>query len=131
MTEPDKPMGKYLYGIIRASEPPQIQTRGIGELGSAVTTVSYMSLAAVISDSPIIVFENSRRNMMAHTLVLEEVMRDFTLLPVRFGTIAHSAEAIQEQLLHRRYDELNQLLGEMEGRVELGGSSFRIRVVEG
>ena len=124
MTEPDKPMGKYLYGIIRASEPPQIQTRGIGELGSAVTTVSYMSLAAVISDSPIIVFENSRRNMMAHTLVLEEVMRDFTLLPVRFGTIAHSAEAIQEQLLHRRYDELNQLLGEMDGRVELGLKAF-------
>ena len=83
-----------------------------------------MSLAAVISDSPVIVFDNSRRNMMAHTLVLEEVMRAFTLLPVRFGTIAHSAEAIQEQLLHRRYDELNQLLGEMEGRVELGLKAF-------
>lgn len=127
MTEqPDKQMGKYLYCIIRASEPPQFQTRGIGELGCAVNTVSYMRLAAVISDSPVVVYDNSRRNMMAHTLVLEEVMRgfNFTILPVRFGTMAPNAEVIQEQLLKRRYDELNQLLGEIEGRVELGLKTF-------
>jgi hypothetical protein len=56
--------------------------------------------------------------------VLEEVMRDFTLLPVRFGTVAPNAEAVQEQVLQRRYDELNQSLGEIEGRVELGLKAF-------
>jgi len=124
MPEPDKPMGKYLYCIIRTLEPCQFQTRGIGEMGCAVSTVSYMSLAAVISDSPVVVYDNSRRNMMAHTVVLEEVMRDFTLLPVRFGTVAPNAEAIQEQVLQRRYDELTQSLGEIEGRVELGLKAF-------
>ncbi len=124
MTELEKPMGKYLYCIIRTLEPRQFQTRGIGEMGSAVNTVNYMNLAAVVSDSANIVYDNSRRNMMAHTVVLEEVMRDFTVLPVRFSTLAPSAEAIQEQLLHRRYDELNQLLGEMEGRIELGLKAF-------
>ena len=124
MPEPEKPMGKYLYCIIRTLEPRQFQTRGIGEMGCAVSMVSYMSLAAVVSDSPVVVYDNSRRNMMAHTVVLEEVMRDFTLLPVRFGTVAPNAEAIQAQVLQRRYGELTQSLGEMEGRVEMGLKAF-------
>ena len=37
MTEPDKPMGKYLYCIIRASELPQFQTRGMASWGARST----------------------------------------------------------------------------------------------
>ena len=124
MLEPETPIGKYMYCIIRSSEPRQFTTLGIGERGDIVHTVHFMSLAAVVSDSPIVEYETSRRNMMAHTLVLEEVMREFTILPVRFGTVAPSAEAIQEQVLKRRYGELNGLLAEMEGRVELGLKAF-------
>jgi len=56
--------------------------------------------------------------------VLEEVMREFTILPVRFGTVAPSAEAIQEKVLKRRFGEFHGLLQEMEGRVELGLKAF-------
>ena len=124
MPEPETPMGKYMYCIIRCPEPRQFTTRGIGERGDIVQTVHFEDLAAVVSDSPIMEYENSRRNMMAHTLVLEEVMRDFTILPVRFSTVAPSAEAIQEKVLKRRYGEFNGLLAEMEGRVELGLKAF-------
>jgi hypothetical protein len=113
-----------MYCIIRCPEPRQFTTRGIGERGDVVHTVSFMSLAAVVSDSPVIEYDSSRRNMMAHTLVLEEVMREFTILPVRFGTVAPGVEAIQEKVLKRRYGELNGLLNEMEGRVELGLKAF-------
>jgi len=124
MPEPKTPTGKYMYCIIRSPEPRQFATRGIGERGDIVHTVPFMNLAAVVSDSPTVEYESSRRNMMAHTLVLEEVMRDFTLLPVRFGTVAPSAEAIQEKVLKRRFGEFNGLLTEMEGRVELGLKAF-------
>jgi hypothetical protein len=113
-----------MYCVIRCPEPRQFTTRGIGERGDVVHTVSFMSLAAVVSDSPVIEYDSSRRNMMAHTLVLEEVMREFTILPVRFGTVAPGVEAIQEKVLKRRYGELNGLLNEMEGRVELGLKAF-------
>ena len=119
MSEPES-MGKYMYCVIRCREPRQFATLGIGERGDIVHTVSHEDLAAVVSDSPIIEYESSRRNMMAHTLVLEEVMRDFAILPIRFGTIAPSSEAIQGQVLKRRYEEMNNLLDEMEGRKELG-----------
>jgi hypothetical protein len=124
MPEPKTPLGKYMYCIIRSPEPRQFATLGIGERGDIVHTAPFMNLAAVVSDSPTVEYESSRRNMMAHTLVLEEVMREFTILPVRFSTVAPSAEAIQEKVLKRRFGEFNGLLTEMEGRVELGLKAF-------
>src|SRR5215831_16375108 len=64
----------YLYAIIACPEPREFMARGIGERGDVVRTVNYRRLAAVVSNSPDIEYESSRRNMMAHTLVLEEVM---------------------------------------------------------
>jgi len=123
MPEPETPEGKYVYCIIRSLEPRQFTTLGIGERGDIVHTVHFVSLAAVVSDSPIVEYESSRRNMMAHTRVLEEVMQEFTILPVRFGTVAPSAEAVQ-RVLKRRSSEFHDLLVEMEGRVELGLKAF-------
>lgn len=123
MPEPETPMGKYMYCIICCPEPRQFTTLGIGERGDIAHTVHFEDLAAVASDSPVIEYDSSRRNMMAHTLVLEEVMQEFTILPVRFGTVAPSAEAIQK-VLKRRYGEFHGLLQEMEGRVELGLKAF-------
>jgi len=125
MPEPETPVGKYMYCIIRSPEPREFKTRGIGERSDIVHTIHFRDLAAVVSDSPVVEYESSRRNMMAHTLVLEEVMREFTILPVRFDTVAPSgAEAIQEKVLKRRFGEFHGLLQGMEGRVELGLKAF-------
>ncbi len=124
MPESETPEGKYMYCIIRCSEPRQLTTLGIGEQGDIVHTVHFEDLAAVVSNSPVVEYDSSRRNMMAHTLVLEEAMQDFTILPVRFGTVAPSVEAVQERLLKRRFGEFHGLLQEMEGRVELGLKAF-------
>ena len=123
MPEPES-MGKYMYCVIRCPEPRQFATLGIGERGDIVHTVSLGDVSAVVSDSPIIEYENSRRNMMAHTHVLEEVMRDFSILPIRFGTVAPRIEAIQEYVLKRRLQEIDDLLREMDGRKELGLKAF-------
>ena len=124
MTEADVGEGKYLYAIIACPEPREFHVRGIGERGDLVHTINHRRLAAVVSDSPVIEYDNSRRNMMAHTLVLEEVMEDFDLLPVRFGTVSPDPAAIEASLLAPRYDEFTQLLGGMENRVELGLKAF-------
>jgi len=123
MSEPES-VGKYMYCIIRCREPRQFSKLGIGERGDIVHTIPHEDLAAVVSDSPVIDYEGNRRNMMAHTLVLEEVMRDFAILPIRFGTVAPNSEAIQEKVLKRRHEEMNDLLDEMEGRKELGLKAF-------
>lgn len=116
--------GKYLYAIIACPEACEFKARGIGERGDPVYTINHRRLAAVVSDSPMIEYDHSRRNMMAHASVLEEVMEDFDLLPVRFGTIAPDTMSVSERLLEERYEELTQLLGQIEGRVELGVKAF-------
>lgn len=115
----ETPEGKYVYCLIRNQEPREFSTLGIGERGDVVHTVHHQDLAAVVSDSPVKDYFRTRRNMMAHTVVLEEVMKEFTLLPVRFGTIAPSEKAICK-LVERRFDEFQALLNGMEGKVELG-----------
>lgn len=124
MPEPETRMGKYLYCVIRCPEPRQFINLGIGERGDVVHTIHFEDLAVVASDSPVVQYESRRRNMMAHTVVLEEAMQDFTILPVRFGTVAPSVEALQQKLLKQRYAELVHLLDAMEGRVELGVKAF-------
>lgn len=115
---------KYLYGIIKCREPREFKARGIGERGDTVHTIVHKGLAAVVSNSPVMEYDQSRRNMMAHTSVLEELMEEFTVLPVRFNTVAPEADAIEERLLVPRHDEFTQLLGQIEKRVELGLKAF-------
>ncbi|MDO8589345.1 MAG: GvpL/GvpF family gas vesicle protein [Armatimonadota bacterium] len=115
--------GMYMYCVIRCGRPRQFSTLGIGERGDIVYTVPFEDLAAVVSNSPIVEYEGRRRNFMAHAAVLEEVMREYAILPIRFGTVAPSSEAFQKAL-KRRGREFHALLDEMEGRKELGLRAF-------
>ena len=122
MAEP----GQYLYCIIRCQQERTFDEVGMGGDGSPVHTVCHKGLAAVVSDSSVKQYDSTRRNMMAHEKVLEMVMRDFTLLPVRFGTVADSSSPAQkiQKLLSSRFEEFQRLLDEMEGKVELGLKAF-------
>ncbi len=124
MKENEPAEGQYLYAIIACPEPREFKPRGIGERGDVIHTVNYRRLAAAVSTSPAVEYENSRRNMMAHTVVLEEIMAECDILPVRFGTVATSADAIENHLLAPRYEEFTALLEDMHGRIELGLKAF-------
>lgn len=116
--------GKYLYGIIRADQAHSFAARGMGERGDAVYTIIGNGLAAIVSNSPVIEYESSRRNMMTHTRVLEEVMQQHTVLPVRFGIVAPDTEAITRQLTGPRAQALHAALDQLEGKIELGLKAF-------
>ncbi len=115
---------QYVYGIIRCPDPRDFSTKGIGERGDVVHTINHRGLGVVLSDSGAKEYDNSRRNMMAHMLVLEEVMKEYSVLPVRFGTVAPTQNAVMNSVLVKRYDELVGLLDDMLGRVEMGLKAF-------
>ena len=89
-------------------------------------TVCYEGLAAVVSDSHTMKYETTRAHMTAHETVLESVMREFTLLPVRFGTVTEPDSALEDirLLLRERYQEFCSLLKEIDGKVELGLKAY-------
>jgi len=64
--------------------------------------------------------------MLAHEKVLEAVMREYTLLPVRFGTVTNPVSSTQDiqKLLASRYEEFMMLLEDMADKVELGLKAF-------
>ena len=90
--------GKYVYCVIQTDEPRDFGEIGIGEEDGRVYTVHHEDLAAVVSDTPIRIYDPTRDNVLAHELVNETVMREFTVIPMSFGTIFRTEEDIVELL---------------------------------
>lgn len=111
--------GKYVYCIIGTDEARNFGPIGIGGRGDEVTTVSYQDLSAVVSNASMARYVANRDNMVAHERVIEEVMKDYTVLPVRFCTIAAGVEEVRS-LLRKRSLELKNLLKDMDNKIELG-----------
>lgn len=123
--------GKYIYCITGASEERSFGPLGVGGRGDEVYSLCYRDIAAVISSSPVIKHQINRENTIAHQRVMEEVMKDYVILPVRFSTVAESRkkkgvvvatdeQRIVNQVLEKRYDEFQELLAEMSDKKELG-----------
>ncbi len=115
--------GKYLYCVINESQERNYGPIGIGDRADEVHTLCFRDLACVISSTPMTKYVISRENLIAHEKVIEEAMKDYTVLPVRFCTIATSVEEIRN-LLMKRYQELKNLLRSMDNKVELGLKVF-------
>ncbi|NYI06107.1 GvpL/GvpF family gas vesicle protein [Allostreptomyces psammosilenae] len=99
-------MTVYLYGVIRATAHPRVgELRGVGEPPARVQVVRGGELAAVVSDvlGPV---RAKRRDLLAHQEVLEALAVDEPVVPMRFGTLADSVEAVRQELLTRERELL-------------------------
>jgi hypothetical protein len=115
----DAPRGKYVYCIIRSEKLLKFGPIGIGTDPGEVHTVHYQELAAVVSDTPIDVFDATRENVLAHERVNEAVMRKHTVIPMSFGTVFKTRDDILE-LLRAAYDAFHDVLNKMQDKVEFG-----------
>ncbi|MDQ2887624.1 MAG: GvpL/GvpF family gas vesicle protein [Chloroflexota bacterium] len=115
-----KSEGYYLYGIIGTSQRREFGPIGIGGGGNVVYTLPYQNIAAIVSRSPLVKYAVTREHSMAHIKVLERAMEEYTLLPVRYCTIAEEEEIIIEKVLKARYQEFIDLLQDMQDKMELG-----------
>jgi hypothetical protein len=117
--QPRVSYGKYVYCIIQLSQPQSFGAIGLGAEPGEVYTVSYRDLAAVVSDTPMGVQDPTRENVLAHQRVNETVMRDYTVLPMSFGTVFKTNEDIVE-LLRSAYDAFADVLAKMQHKFEFG-----------
>ncbi|MDT5295306.1 MAG: hypothetical protein QOJ76_2186, partial [Acidobacteriota bacterium] len=67
------PEGKYVYCIIESKEPRSFGPIGIGARGDEVYTIHHDGMAAVVSNTPIQVYDPTRENVFAHEQVNETV----------------------------------------------------------
>jgi len=111
--------GKYVYCIIQSGEPMHFGSIGIGAEPAEVFTVNYKDLAAVVSDTALVVHDPTRENVLAHQGVAESVMRRYTVIPMSFGTVFKTREDILE-LLRSAYDAFGDVLNKMQNKFEFG-----------
>ena len=112
--------GQYIYAIIETDREADLSLTGVGNGNNKVYTVAHDGIGAVVSDSPVIQYPVTRANTMTHQKVMETVMKQYPMLPVRFGTVSEGLDPIREKLLTDRGPELADTLAYMYDKVELG-----------
>lgn len=114
--------GRYVYGVFRRPALLSLSFTGIDD--KPVTLVPFENLAAAVSESPVRRYQVSREYTLKHEWVIEQVMQYYTVLPVRFGTVAANEDDIRVKLLRRQFGSLHGLLKRMDNKIELGVKAF-------
>jgi hypothetical protein len=100
----------YLYGITRPRDVPE-RHRGQG-----ICLIEEDDRAAVVSELQEGPVEATRRNLLAHADVVEQLHEEAVVLPARFGYILESREEVLELL---GLEEIEGLLERHEDTCEL------------
>jgi Gas vesicle synthesis protein GvpL/GvpF len=112
----------YLYGVTWADAArPQ---PGGGVHGAPIGAIRHRELAGLTSPVESTNVRAKRRDLLNHAEVLTTALGHGTVLPLRFGVVFDSAEALVEDFLSPRYAELVRLLRSFDGRVELSVKAF-------
>jgi len=111
--------GRYVYCVIQSGTALSFGLLGMGPAPAEVHTVHYRNIAAVVSNTPIVVQEPTRDNVLAHQRVNETVMQQHTVIPMSFGTVFKTDDDIIE-LLRSAYDAFTDVLSKMQDKFEFG-----------
>lgn len=109
----------YAYCVIEETEPRTFDVAGVEVGDDQAHTLHFQDLAAVVGRPPSAVHALSRAAAIAHEKVIEEVMRQYAVLPMSFGVVARSPAELRTKLLRDQYGELKEALQRIRGKVEL------------
>ncbi|MDO8688795.1 MAG: GvpL/GvpF family gas vesicle protein, partial [Dehalococcoidia bacterium] len=114
--------GKYIYGIINSGDEGTLATIGLGGSRPAYT-IAHQDIACVLSDyAGREVVSMSReevvRSLLAHQTVLEYMMREHTILPIKFGTVLATHDEVRD-FLSAAHKQFADALAWIEGKVEV------------
>jgi len=121
-----KEEGRTIYGFIEGDESRRFGPLGID--GREVYTLSFEGISALVSTLPHKGFddlpkETLLRNLTVYQSVIEQVMNEHPVIPLKFGSLLEGDEAVI-YILRRGKEAIVQNLKEMEGRIELDVAAF-------
>ena len=107
----------YLYAFIADARGRRYGDFGID--GSEVYSIPWGQVAAVVSNVRVERVRPERSHLAAHQEVLKKLMAETTPLPMSFGILADSPQAVRN-LLSRNQHVLLEQLRRVAGKVEMG-----------
>ena len=109
--------GRYVYCILEAAK---IQNLGnIGLFDNDVYTIIHKDIEAVISKAPFKQMNPDADNIIAHQRVVEASRNIGTTLPIRFGIMFKSDDAVKK-LLIKSYKEFKSKINKLGAKDEFG-----------
>jgi len=113
--------GKFIYGFVSTNKQQSLDLMGIDR--GEVSIFPCRDVAAVVSDLPFTQFDSLPRetlilNLTVYQAVIERVMKDHHIIPVKFGTMIAGEEELK-MVLGNGYDQIDKNLRQMEGKIEL------------
>ncbi|MHC0066174.1 gas vesicle protein GvpF [Nostoc sp. UIC 10890] len=123
--------GFYIYGILTLPAPENLNLQGLDRQPVQIKILD--DFAVIYSEAQQERYLASRRNLLSHEKVLEEIMqggdvydglRQRYLLPVQFGLLVSSWETVAQQLIRPHQEELTQLLAKLSGCREVSVKVF-------
>jgi hypothetical protein len=109
-------VGLYIYAIGHSGDGALPALDGI--LGQPVYRRASGALGAIVSDCPLDVVRAERKHLAASQRVLSTLNQEFDLLPMAFGTVAQSADALSD-FLDEYAETLDARLHDIAGTVEM------------
>jgi Gas vesicle synthesis protein GvpL/GvpF len=110
--------GAYVYGILPGDVELTGEIEGVGDPPGQVRLVRSGDLAALVSDVNLSRPLGTPEDLETHEEILDSTATGSPVLPLRFGAVLTSDDAIVEELLEPHYEEFAGALADLEGRAE-------------
>jgi hypothetical protein len=116
-------MALHVYGVVAAATP----LTGVlqGRQQAVVRLVVHGELAAVVSDIAADA-RVGRDDLLGHARVLETLVQDWTVLPMRFGVIVDTEEKVAHNILEAAENRLTSLLTLFDGLVQVTVKAYHV-----
>jgi hypothetical protein len=110
--------GVYVYGILPADIEVAVGIPGVGEHPGLLRDIRFDGLAALVSEVDSSGWLGSPADLRAHQEILDATAAEVPVVPLRFGTILPSEDAVAQDLLAAHHDEFTAALDQLDGRFE-------------
>ncbi|MFD0000575.1 GvpL/GvpF family gas vesicle protein [Nocardia sp. NPDC127526] len=105
-----------IYGIVPAEAKPKAE--GIGQQPAPVQTVTRGPIAALVSEIPVDQPLDRAEDLQAFSRVVDGLVAQMPVIPVRFGAALPDAEQVESGLLEPNADRFRAALDELQGLAE-------------
>jgi hypothetical protein len=107
----------YIYCLIDTPELDELPCKGIND--SSLALISWDGIAVVSSQVDVESIKVTTETIIRHEEVVEYLMKDHTVLPMRFGTVVQGASEVTK-LLVKHHESIRNNIDKIRGNVEIG-----------
>jgi hypothetical protein len=114
----DQQRACYVYGILPEDIELSSGMTGVGDPPGPLRVVRSDGLAALVSDVDPARPLGSADDLRAHKEILDASAAEVPVLPLRFGAVLASDDAVTKELLEPFHDEFSAALDQLDGLAE-------------